>query len=61
MHVTYITGPDIAGHWGWECADSGCREEASGYDHPDDVVAAAEQHGPLAADSLVPTYDDDED
>lgn len=54
-HITYITGPDVAGHWGWECAARDA--DASGYD-PDEAVAAAEQHGPLAADSHWPSWAD---
>lgn len=53
VHRTYITPPDIAGHWGWTCV--GCNEDASGYDDAEDVIAEAEAHGPIAADSLIPT------
>lgn len=57
-HVTRITPPDAAGHWGWECT---CWAEATGYEEPDEVLAAAEFHGPLAADSLTPADKDEEE
>ena len=53
-HVTEIDGPDSAGHWGWRCTLGDA--DASGYDDPNEVIDAAEDHGPLAADSLRPVY-----
>lgn len=55
-HITSITGPDPAGQWGWECSRGD--DDASGYDDPGDVVAAAQAHGPLAADSHRPSWAD---
>lgn len=56
-HVTYIEGPDSAGHWSWHCAQNDA--EASGYETAAEVLDGANQHGPLAADSLIPEDDDE--
>lgn len=56
-HVTRIVGPDLAGHWGWEC-DAG-DADASGYEGAAEVLEAAGGHAPLAADSVRP-YDVDD-
>ena len=57
-HVTSINGPSAAGLWGWSCY--ACGSEAHGYGLAADVLAAAREHGPLAATSCIPT-DEEED
>lgn len=52
-HVTYIE-VDGVGQYGWYCTDDECRAEATGYEDAAEVLAAAKNHGPLAADSMVP-------
>lgn len=52
-HVVYLDGPGSDGSWDWSCA---CGEEASGYE-PEEVEAAADEHGDLAADSPRPELD----
>jgi hypothetical protein len=59
-HVTYIDGPDSAGHWEWHCSAPDCPESASGYELAVEVIAAAQAHGPLAADSLIPVDEDEQ-
>lgn len=59
QHVVTLEGPDLAGHWGWDCTKQGCREDASGYE-PREVLEAALVHGALAADSPLPPADDEE-
>ena len=54
QHVTYVEAPDSAGQWSWRCSEGDA--DASGYDDPDEVTAAAEAHGPLAADSHRPSW-----
>lgn len=56
QHVTRITGPDSAGHWGYVCEIG--KHERTGYDSPDAVIDAATAHGPLAADSPRPVLID---
>ncbi len=56
-HVTTIDR-DSVGHWGWRC--TGCPEEASGFERAAEVIESAEAHGPRAANSMVPSDDEDE-
>lgn len=58
-HVTYIEGPDSAGHWEWYCSAEGCHENATGYELPADVITAAKEHGRLSADSMIPQDQDE--
>jgi hypothetical protein len=56
QHITTIDPePDSSGHWSWHCTTEGCQEDASGYELAGEVIAAAQAHGPLAADSPQPT------
>lgn len=54
MHITYVEPVDAAGQWSWRCVQGDA--DASGYDDPEEVVAAAVSHAPLAADSHHPTW-----
>lgn len=54
-HVTHIEGPDSAGHYEWSCC---CGANATGCE-AFEVVAMATQHGPLAADSMIPVDEDE--
>lgn len=60
-HVTTIEGPDSAGHWSWRCTSDGCYREETGFEFAAEVTAAATIHGPLAADSITPTDENDDD
>lgn len=51
-HATYIDGPDSAGHYGWHCAVHD--GEATGFETVAEAVAAAQDHGPLAANAAIP-------
>lgn len=57
-HRTHIEGPDSAGHWSWVCT---CNEEATGYELAAEVMEAAEDHAPLAADSMIPEDEEEDD
>jgi hypothetical protein len=58
-HITYIEGPDSAGHWEWHCSIQDCHENGTGYEEAAEVIAAATAHGPLAADSMIPIDEDE--
>lgn len=58
QHLTYIDPDrDSAGHLSWSCTQ--LDDDGSGYETARDVLEAATAHGPLAADSPIPTDDDD--
>lgn len=49
---------DSVGQYGWHCIGAGCFAEASGFETVPEVVAAAEEHAPLAIEALISQDDD---